>query len=71
MKQIYRNIQAIVDDNGEIHEVEGTKVTVQGGREDILVENGVFCKVWMCGEIEKLEDSEISFLIKIMKIRFL
>lgn len=67
MKQVYRGIQAVVDENGEIHEVDGVKVTVQTEREDAPVENGMFFKVWVESGIEGLDDAEIGFLVRIMK----
>lgn len=67
MKQVYRNIRGVVDDNGVLHEVDGVKVTVQTQREDALVENGVFFKGWIESGVEKLDDGEIGFLVRIMK----
>lgn len=67
MKQVYRNIQAVVDENGELHRIDGVKVTVQTQREEAVVENGVFFKGWIEGGIEKLDDGEIGFLVKLMR----
>lgn len=67
LKQVYRGVQALVDGNGELHEVDGIKVTVQTQREDAPVENGTFFKVWVESGVEGLEDAEIGFLVRIMK----
>lgn len=67
MKRIIRDVIEIVDGNGEIHRPENARVTVETESETGQVSNGLFCKVWMESGIERLEDVEIGFLVRIMK----
>ena len=65
MRRVYRNIKEIVEDTGEFHRPSGAKVTVETESVEGVVNNGYFCKMWLNSGIERLEDSEISFLVKI------
>lgn len=67
MKQTRYDIVALVDKEGELIETEGAKVVVRDSEDDRkAVRGGLFCKVWL-GGIERLEKSEIVFLVRIME----
>lgn len=65
MKRVYRDVAEIVENSGEIHRPSGAKVTIETESTEGVVDNGYFCKLWLNSGIETLEDSEISFLVKI------
>ena len=58
----------MVDKYGEAHPVDdGTKVTMATESTLMEVSGGLFNKMWADSGIEKLEDAEIGFLVKIIR----
>lgn len=70
MKRIYRNVDVVDRETGDVLNERGERVEV-GEKEEAegAVRNGLFCKVWKEGaeEISELEDMEIVFLGRIMR----
>lgn len=62
-----RGIVEATDENGVIYRPNNGVLTedVNSGKKQIS--NGLFYKVWQGSGIEKLEDTEIGFLVRIMK----
>ena len=64
---VYHGIIEATDRNGEIHTFKNGKLTEEKESTTGQVSNGLFFKGWLGSGLERLEDSEISFLIRIMR----
>lgn len=68
MKRVHRDIVGLTDIYGEIHAVEeGTEIAEYRKSDVGEVSNGLFFKGWLSSGVERLDDTEIGFLVRIMR----
>lgn len=64
---VHRGIVEAVDKNGEIFRPKNGKLTEEEESGKKQISNGLFYKVWQESGLERLDDAEIGFLVRIMK----